>query len=109
MVELVEIHVVRPEPPQRGLDGVEDVLARESLIPWSGAHGAEALGGQNEIVTATLEPAPDDLFRSPDGLEVAADRIDVRGVEERDAAGGGAIQDGSRARLVALQAERHRA
>src|SRR6185436_5346663 len=107
MMELVEVHVVRPQPPQRGVDRVEDVLLRESLIPRAGAHRAEALGGQNEVVSASLEPASDDLFRSPDGLEVAADWIDVRGVEERDAAGGGPIENSPRARLVALQPEGH--
>jgi hypothetical protein len=107
MMELVEIDIVGPEPPQRGVDRVEDVLLREPLIPRAGAHRAEALRGQNEIVTASLEPASDDLFRSPDGLEVAAHRIDVRGVEEGDAVGGGAIEDRPRARLVALQPEGH--
>src|SRR2546428_118985 len=105
MVELVEVHVVGAKPAQRALDRVEDVLAREPLVPGAGAHGAEALGGDDEVPTASLEPATEDLLRAPNRIEGAADGVHVRGVEKRDTARGGPIENGHPAGLVALQAE----
>jgi hypothetical protein len=53
------------------------------------------------------QPAPEDLLGPPHGVEAAAHRIDVGGVEEGDPARGGAVEDGHRGGLVALQAEGH--
>jgi len=80
---------------------------RES--PWSHAraHRAEAFRGDDEVVTPSLEPAPDDLLGAADGAEVAADGIDVGRVEKGDAAGRGPIENRDGGRLVALQAEGH--
>ena len=58
MMELIEVHVVGPEPSQRVVDRVEDVLARETLIPRARAHGAEALGGDDEVVTPPSSQRP---------------------------------------------------
>ena len=69
----------------------------------------EALGRDDEAVALALQPAADDLLGAARGVEVAAQRIGVGGVEEVDAALGGVVQDRDRCRLVALQAERHRA
>jgi hypothetical protein len=102
MVELVEVDVVGAEAPQRTLDRVEDVLAREPLVPGALAHGAEALGRHDEVVAPSREPAADDLLGAADRRKISADRIDVRRVEEGDAARGGAIQNRDRRRLVAL-------
>src|SRR5437016_12673660 len=80
---------------------------RES--PWSHAraHRAEAFRGDDEVVTPSLEPAPEDLLGAADGAEVAADGVDVGRVEEGDAAGRGPIENRDGGRLVALQAEGH--
>jgi hypothetical protein len=107
MVTLIEIDVVRAQPAQRAVDRVEDVLAGEPAVPRPIAHRAEALRGHHTLVPAPFEPAPEDRFRPADGVEPAAERIDVRRVEERDPTGRGAIEDRARRRLVALEPERH--
>jgi len=107
MVELVEIDVVGAQPPEGGVDGIEHVLSRSPAVPRPLAHRPAALGGHDELVAAALEPAPHDLLGATRGLEAAAHRVDVGGVEERDAARRGAIEDRAGRRLVALQAEGH--
>ena len=59
------------------------------------------------FVAPALQPAAHDLFGASDGRDVAAQRIDVRGVEEIDAAVGGRVEDGVALRFVALQTEGH--
>jgi hypothetical protein len=49
-----------------------------------------------------VQPAAEDLLGAADGVEIAPDGIHVRGVEERDAARVGAVEDGHRGGLVAL-------
>src|SRR5215831_11496706 len=107
MMDLVEIHVVRAEPAQRVVDGVEDVLARSAAIPGAGARRPRALGGEHEVVTATAQPAPQDLFGAAHRLAGAAQRIDIGGVEEADPARRRAIENREGGGLVALQPERH--
>ena len=53
------------------------------------------------------EPVADDLLGAPDRAEVAAQGVDVGGVEEVDPAFGRGVQDGVALRRVALQAEGH--
>ncbi len=108
-MELVEVHVVGAEPPERALDRIEDVLARVAAVPGPGAHRAEALGGDDETVPSPLEPPAEDLLGASHGVEAAPQRVDVRGVEEGDPVGAGAIENGDGGRLVALEAEGHRA
>jgi hypothetical protein len=85
------------------------VLAGHALLPRLVAHGAHALGGHDDLVTFSLKPAADDLLGAADGVEVAAEGIDVGRVDEVDAGVVGGVEDGHRRRLVTLQAERHRA
>jgi hypothetical protein len=108
-VRLVEIDVVGLKASERGVDGVEDVLAGEAPVPRAGAGGARALGGHDELVAAAGQPAAQDLLGASDRLRGAAERIDVGGVEEGDAALGRVVENGARRRLVALQPEGHRA
>src|SRR3990172_1550448 len=107
VMDLVEVHVVGAEAAQRALDGVEDMLARGAAVPGPGAHGARALGGDHEVVAAAPEPPAQNLFGAAHGVEGAAQRIDVGGVEEGDPARGRPVEDGDRDRLVALEPERH--
>ena len=72
-------------------------------------HRADALGGDDELVALALQPVADDLLGAARRVVAAAQRIDVGGVEEVDAAGRRGIEDGVALRHVALQAERHRA
>src|SRR5262245_40781413 len=107
MMDLVEIDVVSTETAERGVDGVEDMFARRPVIPGSPARGARALRGHDEVATPSLEPAPEDRLGAPHGLERPAQRIDVGGVEERDATGSRAVEDGERRGLIALKPEGH--
>src|SRR3970040_263456 len=107
VMDLVEVHVVGAEPAQRALDGVEDMLARGAAVPGPGTHGTRALGGDHEVVAAVPEPPAQDLFGAAHGVEGAAQRIDVGGVEEGDPARRGPVEDRDRGRLVALEPERH--
>jgi Transposase len=49
-VELIEVDVIGAEPSKRGVDRVEDVLARHALIPGLGPHCSDTLGRQDELV-----------------------------------------------------------
>jgi hypothetical protein len=65
---------------QRGVDRVEDVLARQPALVRAAAHDAMHLGGDHDFIARgerAQRPARD-LFAD-------ADRIDVGGVEEVDA------------------------
>jgi len=106
-VELVEVDVVGAQPAQRGLDRVEDVPARHALVPGLRPHPADALGGDDEVVAAALQPAAQDLLGAAGGADVPAEGIDVGRVQEVDAGLGGGVEDGPAVRLVALQAEGH--
>jgi len=106
-VQLVKVDVVSAQALQARVDGIEDVLAAGAALPAPWAHLARALGREDELVALPLQPLADDLLREARGLCPAAQRVDVRRVEECDAAGRGAVEDAERGRLVALQSERH--
>ncbi len=57
-----------------------------ALVPRLAAHLADALGGEDEAGTLALQPRADDLLRAARGLAAAAQRIDVRRVDEVDSA-----------------------
>ena len=81
------------------------------LLPASqrlGPVGPKHFVATHELLAAAVEPAADDLLGPADGGPVAAERIHVGGVEERDAALGGPIHDRDGSRFVALEPERHR-
>src|SRR2546423_97775 len=88
-VDLIQIHVVGPEPAQRVVDGGEDVLAGQATVVRALTHHTVHLGGHYIVVTVTeqlAEQAAGDLFADPG-------RVHVRGVEERDAALDGTAHD----------------
>src|SRR5262249_6932818 len=74
---------------------------------WARAHRAEALRREDHVVTPIAEPSAEDLLRPPDGRDVAADGVDVGGVEERHPGVERAVEDRHRRLLVALHPERH--
>ena len=110
-VHLVEVDDVGLQAAEAFFAGADDVVAREADVVRAGAHRAGALRREDQAVAvaALAHPATDDLLGAADGLERAAERIDVGGVEEVDAALDGAVEDGERRLLVALIAEGHRA
>jgi hypothetical protein len=69
---------------------------------------ADGLGGDDEAGALAAQPAPDDLFGTPDGGQAAPDGVHVRGVEEGDARLRGSVEDRVRGRLVRLQPKGHR-
>ena len=79
-VDLVEVDVVRAEAPQRGVDRLHDVLARQALGVGARSHRPMHLGRDHHLrsLGVFLERAADDLL-------ARALRIDVGGVEEIDA------------------------
>jgi len=84
------------------------VPATVARVPGARARRPEALRRDDELLAAPAEPAADDLLGPPDGGPVAAERIHVGGVEERDAALGGPVHDRDGSRFVALEPEGHR-
>jgi len=56
-VDLVQVHVVGTEPPQRGVDRGEHVLAAQPSVVGARAHREEDLGGQHVVLTAAEDPA----------------------------------------------------
>ena len=79
-VDLVEVHVIRAEALERGIDALHHMLARKPAVVRVAAHRVAQLGGDDHLVALgqLLEGAAGDLF-------TGADRVDVRGVEEVDA------------------------
>src|SRR5215218_1778832 len=61
-VDLVEVDVVGPQPVQRGVDGGQDVLARQPAVVGTRAHRVVDLGRQHVVVTA-----PEQLGEQPAG------------------------------------------
>ena len=80
MVDLVEIDVVRAEAAERGLDGVEDVLARYARSQGRALVAPEYLVATMKSSRRPFQPAPEDRLYAPDRLERAAERIHIGGV-----------------------------
>lgn len=108
-VELVEVDVVGAEPAEGGVDGVEDVLSGVALVPGERADAAEAFGGEDDAlaIAGAGEPPSENLFGSALCPGRGSEWVDVGGIDEGDAALEGAVQDGERGGLVALEAEGH--
>ena len=97
-MQLVEIDVIRAEPLQRALDGVENILAvqpRHRAARAQPVHRAAAgdFGRDDEIVAAAalFEPGADDGFGRAIGLGAGRDGIKLGGVEEIDSLRDGVI------------------
>src|SRR5262245_58689859 len=106
-MQLVEVDIVSAEAAQRSIDRIEQALPRRALLPGMGTHPADCLGGDNEIVALALQPAPDDFFRRPGKRGAATERIDVRRVDEVDAALCRLVKNGMRSCLFGLKPEGH--
>ena len=76
---LVEIDVVGLQPLQAGLDRRHDVAARGALLGAVVAHRLGEFGRQHDVLAAVAE------HLAQHGLRAAHARIDVGGVEQRDA------------------------
>ena len=77
-MDLVEVDVVGPEPPQGCVDPGQNVLARQTSVVGPVPHRAEDLGGEHVVVAARERPR-----QQPAG-DLLADthRVHVGGVEE---------------------------
>ena len=49
-MDLVEVDVFRAEPPQRGINGLHDVLARQTPLVGRRPHGIEDLRGDDDVL-----------------------------------------------------------
>ena len=74
----VDVEVIRPQPPQTGLAGAHDVVARQPRLVRPLAGGEAHLGGEQHALAAAFEHLADDLLR-------LALRVDVGGVHHVDA------------------------
>src|SRR5262249_40901919 len=79
-VDLVEVHVIGPEPPERRVDRAEDVLAGEAAVVRTLSHRVEDLRRDDEVLAlAEIADRPsEDLFAPPL-------RVHIGRVEEGDA------------------------
>ena len=94
-VNLVEVHVVHAEAPQRGVDPGHDRLARETAAVRALAHRHEDLGGDDDLVAVGHLPQ-----RAAGDLLARAVGVGVRGVEEVDPGVEGLAEEGFRRVLV---------
>ncbi len=77
-VHLEEVDVVRVEPPQAVLDGPDDPPPRAAPLVTVGAHGVEALGGEDHFVPPALDGPADDLLAFAVGIHVRrVDEVDT--------------------------------
>ena len=88
-VDLVEVDPLHPEPPQRGLARLDDVLPGQPAPVRPRSHPHLHLGGDDRLVTRgeLAHPLAGDLLAH-------AERIHVRRVEEVDAELDGAPEEG---------------
>ncbi len=95
-MDLVEVYVVDPQPTQRIVDGLHDVLTRQATTVWPLANRKVDLGGQHHFIPAGK------VTQSPTGDFFAdAKRVHIGRVKEVDAQLQRALDD--RAALVFRQ------
>ncbi len=101
-VDLVEVDVIGAKPAQTVLDLARDPATRSALHVRIVAERQSELRRQNDILAATFDGLPDNLF----GF---AERIDIRGIEKIDARIDGAADDADRVFVVGVahRAEHH--
>ena len=107
-VELIEVDVIGLQAAQGGVNCAEYVPSGVAAVErrWPGP--SKAFRGKDKAVPPPLQPATEDLLGATLGREIAAERIDVRGIDEVDAAFRSSIENRHRRRLVTLQSEGHR-
>src|SRR5215218_9209653 len=100
-VHLVEVYVVRAEPPEARLAARQYVLAREADVVRTVAHREAHLRGEHQLVPASI------LYRAAEDLLGGTVLVDVGGVHEVAAGFEEAGGDPLRTLLVELPPERH--
>jgi len=53
------------QPAQTGIDGVQNVIARQAAVVWPRLGRKMYFGGQDEPVTFALDGLPNDFFKRP--------------------------------------------
>ena len=114
MVHLVQVDVVRLQPPQARLARTPDMVGGKPPIVRSEPHGLVHLRRQHDVVTvpAAFQPPSDDLFRDSVALRHISclrTAVDVGRVEVIDAGIDRGIHDVEAGRLVRGVPEGHRA
>ena len=77
-VQLIEVDVVGAQPPQAGLDGPNQVMARRADVVGPRAGAKRPLGGDDHLIAAALDRLAQDLLGH-------AARVDVGRVEHGEA------------------------
>ncbi|MNO67303.1 hypothetical protein D3C76_581080 [compost metagenome] len=102
-VQVVDVQVVHVHARQRGLQGIEDVLARQPAAVGQAIGRAEAdLAGDDPVLAMARHCFTDDFFRAP-GV------VNVGGVDEVDALVPGLVDDAQGILGTGLLAEHHAA
>ena len=64
-MHLVQVDVVGAQAPETCLAAADDVMTRQPLHVLALAHREPHLGGDQEVVAASLERLSEDLLRAP--------------------------------------------
>src|SRR5918993_795867 len=113
VVHLVQVDVVGLEPTEAVLTGLPDVVRRQAAVVGSGAHRLVDLGGQHDLVPASMvlgQPAADVLLGDPvallhvRGLRPA---VHVGRVDEVDTRVEGGVEHGQAVLFADLHAKIH--
>ena len=99
-MQIVNVKVVRPKPPEAGLHSLQDGRARQADVVGSFTHLVPDLARQDQPLPPFRENLPQHLFR----LSLV---VHVRGVEEVDSRVETLIDHAGRAGLVRLGTQRH--
>ena len=94
-MDLVEVDVVGAEPTERGVDGVEEMLAGQPAVVRTVTHGEEGLGRDDD-----LRPGAEVAHGATENLLADSVGVHVGGVEEVDARLNGALDERASRRLV---------
>src|SRR5262249_19130488 len=95
------------QPLETGLDGSQDVDARQTLIVGTIPDLDAALGRQDEAITLAVQPFAEDDLRAPGRLRGGRHWIDVGSVDEVDTALDGPVENAEAGALITLMTERH--
>ena len=109
-MDLIEVDIVSLETAETGFDGIHDVSAGGAYVVAAGAHAAEDLGGENDVLAGDVQV----LEGLAECLFAFAFRVDIGRVKEIDAGIDGGFNEFVGSRLVdrsrwSSKSRRHRA
>ena len=70
-VQVIHVNVVSLQPAQTGIDGVQNVIARQSAVVWPRLGRKMHFGSQDDLVTFALDGLPNDFFRASTSIDIS--------------------------------------